>query len=123
MTRSGAALAKFIWSAAACQGVSLRIGSRLKANSKVRRSLCERRQEKNTDRDISNSSKRRSSSERSESNDPPATSHTPEGHVANGHLNSSPQLFCLKLQPGPGSSSAADAGGRSGHRRRTRCPV
>src|SRR5258706_13635450 len=60
--RSGAALTKFIWSAAACPGVSLRIGSRPKANSKVRRSLCDTRQEKNTDRDISNSSKGRCSS-------------------------------------------------------------
>src|ERR1700730_6630883 len=120
--RSGGALMKFIWSAAACQGVSLRIGSRLKANSKVRRSLCERRQEKNTDRDISNSSKRRSSIERSQSNGPPATSHTQEGHVANGHPDGSPRYFCLRLRSGPGSHSDADAGGRSGHGRTTRCP-
>src|SRR4029077_8907631 len=100
--RSGAARSKFIWSAAACQGVSLRIGSRLKTNSKARRSLCERCQEKNTDRDISNSRQRRSSIERNQSNDPTAISHTLEGHFASGHPDGRPRHFCLKLQSGPG---------------------
>src|SRR6266403_2689013 len=121
-TRSGAALMKFIRSAAACQDMSLRVGSRLKANSKVRHSLCERRQEKNTGRDISYSSKRSFVRERGQSDDPPATSRTQEGHGANGHPDGSPRHFCLKLQSGPGSGGDADAGGRSGHRRTTRCP-
>src|SRR5258707_9674959 len=98
------------------------IGSRTKANSKVRRSLCERRQEINTHRDISDSSKRRFAAQRSQSNDPPATYHTHEGHFAEGHPNGCPRPSCLKLQPGPGSNRDADARSRGGHGRTARCP-
>ena len=110
-TRSGAALTKVIWSTAVCPGRSLRIGFRLKANSKVRRSLCEPQEEKNTDREISSSNKRHSMGEWSHSNAGPGTLHTHEGHFANRHPHGSPRHFCLKLQSGPGSNNGTGARG------------
>jgi len=69
-TRSGVALTKSIGSAAASLAKSLRTGSRPNAKSKSRRTSCVPREEKSTDRDIS------------QSNKPPATARTRASDLA-----------------------------------------